>query len=322
MSRGDAPAVAVPVALLVFLGLASGCWRDDPPRLKVSALPAAAAIAGATEVRVQLRNVGGRTLALDGLGRVCGCAPTAGLPATLAPGATAMLDLHCRAPRTSAATERELVVRTSDPSKPAVAIPLALPGVGTGPASLYFGYVAVGTSAVRDVVLSSPAPSARSTDPSLAVEPLPPRPDGAAGVRVRFTPARAGVVRATLDLGPTEGALPVVAVGHGDAIAVPAEVRLPAAGGALPSLTVYGVGSTPLAITGAELPGGMQGELRTIVPGRQLRLVLRRVPGAALAGGTIHLRGADGTTLVLAIPVLAIGDDRRASGRHPAAPAT
>jgi hypothetical protein len=322
VSRGDARGIAAPAALLVLVGLASGCGRGDPPRLKASALPAAAAVAGATDVRVQLRNVGGRALALDGVGRVCGCAPTAGLPTTLAPGAAAMLDLRCRAPRTTAATERELVVHTNDPSKPAAGIPLALPGVGPGPAPLYFGYVAVGTSAVRDVVLSGPLPSARSTDPSFAVEPLPTRPDGAVGVRVRFTPARAGVVRATLDLGPTESALPVVAVGHGDAIAVPAEVRLPAAGGALPAISVVGVGPTPLAIIGAEFPAGMQGELRTIVAGRQLRLVLRRAPGAPLAGGTIHLRGADGTTPVLAIPVLATGDDRHASGRHPGAPAT
>ena len=103
---------------------------------------------------------------------------------------------------------------------------------------------------------------------------------------------------------------------------IPAEVRLPAAGSALPAITVVGVGPAPLAITGADFPVGVLGELRTILPGRQLRLVLRRPPGAPIDGGIIHRRGADGTTSVLAIPVLAPGADRHASGRDPGAPAT
>ncbi len=321
MRRADGRSNAVRAALAALVGLAASCGGNDPPRLKASPLPAAAPIAGISDVRLQLRNIGGRPLALDGVGRVCGCVPTDTLPATLAPGATAMLALRCRAPRIAGTAERALVVRTSDPRKPAVAVPLALPGAVPGPAPLYLGYVGVGTSAVRDVVLPGPVAVdglAPSAEPALALEPMPTRPDGAAGVRVRFTPSRPGVVRAILDLGPTGGPLPVVAVGYGEAMAVPAEVRLPVTvTGALPAITVVGVGATPLAITGADVPDGLQGELRTIVPGRQLRLVLRRVPGRSPGAGTIRLRGADGTTPVLAIPVVAAGDDHHASGAGP-----
>lgn len=311
MPRAERQAV-----LVLLLVLAGACGGDATPHLKATALPAGAPVAGATELRVQLRNIGGRTLALDGVGRVCGCAATNGLPAVLAPGASAMLDLRCLAPRTTTAATREIVLRTSDPHAPSTVLFEPVPGMGPGPApaAVYFGYVAVGGFAVRDVVLptavavdSLPPPG----DGALTIEPMPTRADGARGVRVRFAPTRAGVVRATLDLGPGAGPLPVVAVGYAGVMAMPSEVRLPAAGnGSLPAITLVGAGAKPLAIGRVEYPAGVQGDLRTVVQGKQARIVLR-TRGPAAPSGTIRVFGADGATPLIAIPVLAAGDDGR-----------
>lgn len=312
MRRADRQA-----ALVLLFALAAGCDGNEPPYLKATALPASAPVAGATELRVQLRNIGGRTLALDGVGRVCGCTATNALPAVLAPGASAMLDLRCLAPRTATAATREIVLRTSDPHAPSTVLSGPVPGIGPGPApaAAYFGYVAVGGFAVRDVVLptavaiDSLAPPA---DGALTIEPMPTRADGARGVRVRFAPTRAGVVRATLDLGPGIGPLPAVGVGYAAVMAMPSEVRLPIAGkGSLPAVTLVGVGAKPLSIGRIEYPAGMQGDLRTVVQGKQARLVLR-ARGTAAARGTIRVFGTDGATALIAIPVLAASDDGRA----------
>lgn len=306
-------------ALALVVVLAAGCGGNETPHLKATALPAAVPVAGVTDLRVQLRNIGGRTLALDGVGRVCGCIATNDLPEALAPGASAMLDLRCRAPRSAAAVKREIVLRTSDPHEPATVLSEPLPGIGPGPApaAVYLGYVAVGGAATRDVVLPTSVALeslARPADGALAIEPMPTRADGARGVRVRFAPTRPGVVRATLDLGPGLGPLPVVAVGYDGVLAMPSEVRLPTTGdAALPAITLVGVGAAPLAIGRVEYPAGVQGELRTVVPGRQFRLVLRSrgsgALGARTAGTVIRVLGADGATPVLTIPVLAAGDD-------------
>jgi hypothetical protein len=309
--------------VLVF---AAACGGGGPPRLDASALPAAAPVAGVTELQVRLRNVGGRTLALDGVGRVCGCAAANELPAALAPGASALLRLRCRAPRTAGAARRDVALRTSDPQQPTTVLSEALPGSGPGPAPVYFGYVAVGAAAVRDVVLPGavaldalPPPA----EPALALEALPSRPAGATGVRVRFTPARAGVVRATLDLGTAGGALPIVAVGYDGVLATPPEVRASSPRGALPAVTVVNTRASPLAIARVEYPPGIEGELRTIVPGRQLRLVLRGRAAAEPSGAAaVRLLGADGVTPVLTIPVVAAVGEDAAPGRNPAEPAT
>lgn len=304
------------VAVLALVAtLSAGCGGNETPRLKATALPASAPLAGVTDLRVQLRNIGGRTLALDGVGRVCGCTAANDLPAALAPGASAMLDLRCRAPRSTPAVKREIVLRTSDPHEPVTVLSEPLPGIGPGPvpAAVYLGYVAVGGSAFRDVVLPSAVAIeslARLTDGALALEPMPSRADGARGVRVRFVPTRAGVVRATLDLGPGAGPLPVVAVGYDGVMAMPPEVRLPTAGnGALPAITLVVTGDAPLAFGRVEYPAGIQGELRTVVPGKQARLALR-ARGSAAGSGTIRVLGADGATPLLTIPVRAAGDDR------------
>jgi hypothetical protein len=212
-------------------------------------------------------------------------------------------------------TKREIVLRTSDPHEPATVLYEPLPGIGQGaaPAAVYFGYVAVGGAATRDVVLPSAVAFdslARPTDGSLTLEPMPSRADGARGVRVRFAPTRAGTVRAALDLGPGVGPLPLVAVGYDGVMAMPSEVRLPIAGsGALPMITLVGTGAAPLALGRVEYPDGIQGELRTIVPGKQARLVLR-ARGSAARSGAIRVLGADGATPLVTIPVRAAGDDR------------
>ena len=306
---------ALPLALVMTL--AAGCGGgNDTPRLKATALPASAPLAGATDMRVQLRNIGGRTLALDGVGRVCGCSATNDLPEALAPGASVMLDLRCRAPRGVSPATREIVLHTSDPHEPATVLSEPLPGSGPGPmpAAVYLGYVAVGGAATRDVVLPS-AVAVESLAPpanaAITIEPMPSRADGARGVRVRFAPTRAGVVRAILDLGSGVAPLPVVAVGYDGVMAMPPEVRLPTAGnGVLPAITLVGTGAAPLAIGRVEYPAGMQGELRTVVPGKQARLVLR-APGSAARSGAIRLLAADGATTLLTIPVLGAGDDDR-----------
>lgn len=282
--------------------LAFACGRSDPPRLKMSPLSASA-----NDVRYQLRNVGGRTLMLDGLAPACGCVPTSRLPETLAAGASTVVDLQCRPTRTVGEAVRELRVLSSDPSNPETIVRVTLPGQGPGPdpAALYFGYVPVGESAVRDVVLPVPVAVETLTPPAqaeLAVEPMPARADAAFGVRVRFTPRVPSVVRATIDLGPAGGPLAVVAVGYAGILALPAEVTLPRATGAagLPVITLVGV-AEPLAITHVDYPPGLSGELRTVIPGRQFRLVLR---GRGHAGaGAIRLRSDAGAPL-LTIPVV------------------
>jgi hypothetical protein len=301
---------------VALVALAVACGRSDPPRLEVRPRPADAT-ASSGMVGYQLRNVGGRPLALDGLTPACGCAATARLPEVLAPGASTTLTVRCRPSRTTAQVVRELRLRSSDPSNPETVLRVTLPGVGAGPepAALYFGYVPVGESVWQDVVLPAAIAAESVRGPlgsELGIEPMPARADGARGVRVRFTPRVAGVVRTTIDLGAAGGALPVVAVAYDGVLAFPAEVGLSrASGGAgLPVITLVGLGAEPLAITHVDYPPGLGGELRMVVPGREFRLVLR-ARGRIEAGGAaaIRLRRGPGDP-VLTIPVVgsAAGD--------------
>jgi len=182
------------------------CGRSDPPRLGVTPLPANGTT-NSGDLRYQLRNVGGRTLALDGLASTCGCAAIMQLPETLAPGAASVLAVQCGLCAPSGRSSASCGCASSDPSNPETVLRITQPGgdAGPDPAALYFGYVAVGESAVRDVVLPVAVSAASVTLPAqseLRVEPMPARADGAHGVRVVFTPGVAGVVRATVDLGP------------------------------------------------------------------------------------------------------------------------
>jgi len=285
--------------------LVMACGRSDPPKLEVRALPAVAAANG-NAARFQLKNVGGQTLTFDGVVPACGCTGVSSLADTLAPGAATPLDVRCDPPREPGTIIRELRVRSNDPTGPEtpLRVTLAGPAAGPQPAALYFGYVAVGESEMRDVVLPlGSGPVAPPPRPDLAVEPLPVRPDGAVGIRLRFTPRAAGIVRTSLDLGPNGGALPVTAIGYDRLMAFPPEVRLPRPTGAsgLPSITLVGRGAAPLAIADVDYPSGVSGELRTIVPGKQFRLVLRGRP-ATTANAAIRILGAAGDEL-LVIPV-------------------
>jgi hypothetical protein len=298
--------------LIVLMALAIACGRSDPPRLTVSPLPASGK--ASVDARYQLRNVGGQALALDGVVPACGCAATSQLPETLAPGASSRLDVRCRSPRTVGDVVRELRLRSSDPSNPEIAISVTLAGArdGPDPATLYFGYVPVGESLTRDVVLPMAVAAESLTPPAeagLTIEPMPLRADGAHGVRVRFAPRVAGVVRADLDLGPAGGVLPVTAVGYGSVLAFPAEVRLSSAAGAagLPAITIMGLGAEPLAITQVDYPPGLAGELRTVIPGQQFRLALRgrlHADATGFSGAAIRLRRDAGGDPLLTIPVV------------------
>ena len=298
---------------VVLVALAIACGRSDPPRLEVTPLPANGTT-NSGDLRYQLRNVGGRTLALDGLASTCGCAAITQLPETLAPGAASVLAVQCRPVRAVGEVVRELRLRSSDPSNPETVLRITQPGgdAGPDPAALYFGYVAVGESAVRDVVLPVAVSAASVMLPAqseLRVEPMPARADGAHGVRVVFTPRLAGVVRATVDLGPAGGMLPVIAVGYAGVLAFPAEVRLTRSAG-LPNITLIGLGDEPLAITHIDYPPGLAGELRTVVPGRQFRLVLRGRGLAGAAGQAVIRLRREGGDPILTIPVVGaeIGD--------------
>jgi hypothetical protein len=311
-SRADQRRVARLVVALMML--ASACGRSDPPRLTLSPLLAsgtASASSSVVDACFQLRNVGGRVLALDGVVSACGCVATSHLPETLAPGASSRLDVRCRLPRTIGdVVVRELRLRSSDPSNPETAIRVTLAGAreGPDPSALYFGYVPVGESVTRDVVLPMAVAAGSLTPPTeagLTIEPMPVHADGAHGVRVRFAPRVVGVVRADIDLGPVGGVLPVIAVGYGRVLAFPAEVRLPSAAG-LPAITLVGLGDEPLAITQVDYPPGLAGELRTVIPGQQFRLALRGrllADAAGVGSAAIRLRGDAAGEPLLTIPV-------------------
>lgn len=296
---------------VVLAAVVAACGRSDPPRLRAVALPGASAMAAAAatvEARYQLQNVGGRTLRLDGVVPACGCRSLSPLPERLAAGASTVLTIACRSPRTVTDAVRELHVRSSDPSAIDTALPVTLPGgrAGPEPSALYFGYVAVGESATLDVVLPAAvalASLAPPSDPSLMLEALPARRDGRPGVRVRFTPRTAGVLRADLDLGPDAARVAVAGIGHRGVLAFPAE--LAAATASSPSIiTVMGIDDEPLVLTHVDYPPGITGELRAVLPGRQYRLTLyvRRglVPPSDAA---IRLRTGAGSEPVVSIPV-------------------
>jgi hypothetical protein len=106
-----------------------------------------------------------------------------------------------------------------------------------------------------------------------------------------------------LDLGPAIARLLVTGVGHGGVLAFPAAVHIRSTGsGALPAITIKGIGDVPIDAPRVEYPEGLSGELRTVAPGRQFRLVLRtRGPVGVGAAIRIHA-GAPGEP-VLVVPV-------------------
>ena len=71
-----------------------------------------------------------------------------------------------------------------------------------------------------------------------------------------------------------------------------------------------GLGADPLEITRVEYPPGLAGELRTITPGRQLRLALHtrgRAADDSQGAAVIRLHTSSSEEPVLSIPVVRAG---------------
>ncbi|MCC6849727.1 MAG: DUF1573 domain-containing protein [Deltaproteobacteria bacterium] len=296
---------AARVLAAAAMAAAVGCASGGAPQLAVAPLPAER-VGDLARAAFELRNDGGRVLVLDRVVPGCGCVARSRLPPELAPGAATRLDVECRGPRIAGDETRELRVRTSDPRSPETLVRVAVGRVPAGLPAVYLGYVAVGTTLVRDVSLAMTSGDVLPrADGEVAVEPQPAAGDGTRLVRLRFTPHAAGVVRTTVDLGPA-GRLPLVAIAYERALAFPAEIRVPRATGApgLPTVTLVAAGTAPLAIARVEYPPGVAGELRAVVPERQYRLVLQ-VRGAIPTGNGAIRVVAEGTTdPVLVIPLV------------------
>lgn len=302
-------------AALLPLALAAACGRGAPARLQIGQVTTDAAPAAASTLvaRVEIRNDGGRELLLHGARLDCGCRLAAPLPGSLASGEQATLAVRCRAASEPSARPREISLLSSDPEHPEVAVQIVLPQgspVGIEPAALYFGYVAIGASAVGELSLRSDenvaAPALPDgTDPAFTIEQRPPRADGRRVVRVRFTPRVSGPFHAALALGGATDTLPVSGVGYRGLIALPAEVSVPSetTGGAPPAIAVKAVGPAPVTITAVETPAGLVGELQTTTPGREYRLLLRARGGRVALGGGILLHTSDPDEPVLTIPL-------------------
>lgn len=293
----------------------AGCARGESARLAVTALPTET-VAGAVRAAFELRNGGGRPLFFDRVLPACGCDAWSRLPAELVPGGATRLDVECRPARVAGDDVREIRLRTSDPRSPETLLRVVLGRVPASLAPVYLGYVAVGTTFVRDVALPSTVGEiAPGRGGELAVEAQPPAADGTPVVRVRFTPRAPGVVRTAVDLGPA-GRLPLTAVAYEGVMAFPPEVRVPRPTGSigLPTITLVAAGARPLAIARVEYPPGMTGELRALVPGRQYRLVLRARGPMATTDAVIRVVAEGAADPVLVIPLVdAIADGARPS---------
>ena len=303
--------------VLAALGASAACASGDPPRLGVGDLPPETHGAW-TRAAFELRNEGGRTLTLDRVVPSCGCGAVSRLPTELAPKSTARLDVACI--RTGAVGDdvRELALRTSDPRSPDTLLRIRLGRSTRAYTPVYLGYVAVGETLVRDVVvplLAGDVPTRSAGDVEVAA--VPPSADASRAVRVRFRPQRAGVVRTTVDLG-SAGLLSITAVAWDGMMAFPAEVRTPRTTGAtaLPTLTLVAAGAAPFAIARVEYPPGIDGEVRPVVPGRQYRLVLTARGPAPGADAVIRVHGAGADGPVLVIPVV---DASRSAADPPSA---
>jgi hypothetical protein len=308
------------LAAALAAALVAGCSRAAPrvdvhgPRLEPPGGRARAN--GIVRARYEIRNDGGRDLVLHALVPDCGCRVSPARPTTLAPAATQALVVTCRAIPGAAADARAIRLLTNDPVRPetTLTVPVATADPGVRPAAIYFGYVAVGGSAVRRLTLPPGAPPAApvASSDAVSVEAEPRRPDGSVGYRVRFAPRAPGVMRAVVELG-TAAVVPVSGVGFTSLLAFPAEVRLPgvtSAGRPAPVMLEY-VGAGAVEMRGVELPPGLSGELRTIVPGRRFVLTLR-ADGRRPVGDprAIRLRTSAAEEPELVIPVLDTRDER------------
>lgn len=312
MTRSRRATVAT---VAMTLAIAAACGRGAPARLEIGDVvtePAAGA-SRAVLVRLELRNGGGRELLLHGVRADCGCHPTSPLPEVLAGGERATLVLRCRS-EARAARPREIRISSSDAARAEALVRFTIPqgsGVEVEPPALYFGYVAVGASAVRELALPPPVDAAAADiapvahDPELQVEQRPPRADGRRVVRVRFTPRAPGLFRGALELAGRPDAVAVSGVGYRAVLAFPAELALPSevSAGTPPAIALKNVGATPLEITAVDLPPGLVGELQATSPGREFRLVVRAHGRLGAGESAIRLHTNDVEEPVVTIPV-------------------
>ncbi len=291
--------------------LAAACGSPAPGRLEVGtasvddrAEPSATAV-----LRIPVRNAGTGDLLLHDVRVGCGCRLTTPAPDVLAPGTGASFVVRCRrdvgdGPGDPNRTTAALVVTSSDPDRSETTVPLPVPRAPSfaQPRSLYFGYVALGGSAARDVVLpASAAAEHPAAKPPLTVEARPTRADGSRVVRVRFTPIETGPFRGELRLDDTHAPLPVSGVAYRKLLAFPAVGTVPSlVGGGPLTITVASTAAEPLTITSVDVPDGLAADVQSSL-GHENRVVLHaRGPHVALpAAIRIHTNDRDEPTVIV-----------------------
>ena len=252
------------------------------------------------------------------------------LPEALAPGASTICSTCTAGRRAATRSTRELRVRSSDPGDAETVLPVDAPRKRTPARIRPRSTSATCASASRRRGTSCCRRRSRSRV-SWRRRRSGPRPRADAGARrcaVRRARAlhaerarRAPRRRSTSDRG---GPLPVVAVVHARCPRVSRRDRAAGVdrrGGVLP-ITLVGLGDAPLAIARRRLSAGSGGELRTVVPGRQFRLVLRG-RGARSRPAPRSACGAMQARRSLAIPVVGAahgGAPRRDGDRHHGCP--
>jgi len=302
------------IAAVVVI-VAASCDGGAPPQLELGtvAVEEAAGPSRGELARVEVTNVGGRALLLDGVRADCGCRLVSTLPEMLASGERVAIVVRCgRAAGRPAA--HEIRIASNDPQRAEAIARFSAPReehVGVEPRALYFGYVPVGGSATRELTLAADAArdggAPVANDAELQVETRPPRADGRRVVRARFTPHAPGPFHGTLALGG-RAPLAVSGVGYRSVLAFPAELTLPSdiSPSAPPAIALKHVGSAALEIGGIETPPGVTADLQTTTPGRDFRLVVRahaRLP----AGAAIRLHTSDADEPLVTIPLREVG---------------
>jgi hypothetical protein len=289
-------------ALLLALATACGC-ADGSPRLEVVAAaegdPPPAATRGAEiETRVEIRNAGGGRLHVSALVPDCACRADVLGSDVLAAGGRATVVTRCRAVP-GAGGVRRVRLRTNDLEHPETVLAVRAPAAS--PAALAFGYVRIGTTAIRRVAVSQGVPVTRA--PELAIEPGA-VVDGVRTYRVRFTPRAPGVLWAALDTTPGAAPIVVTGVGFGAVAAFPAEVRMPSAiADDLPAVVLKRMEGAPFAVARVDFPADVAGEVETVVAGEQVRLLLRTLSDVPAADGPIRIHVA-GDAAPIVIPVV------------------
>jgi hypothetical protein len=291
--------------IALALVLAAACAGGGQPRLEVGE-PSVPARSGAA--RFRLHNAGSGDLVVHAVVPDCACRASVAGSEAIGPGRDAELVAACRVVP-GATGARHIRMRSNDPEHPETVFEVALPAstAATEPAAIFFGQVAVGEAAAREIVVrGSGSEMPTVSGESLTVARGGTRPDGTPTYRVTFAPATPGIVRGSLV--PRAGAAPVPIVGVGTArlAAFPAEVHWPSAvAEGMPTVMVKNLGDAPLAIAGVDLPSGLGADVRPVEPGRQYRLVLRRTGGAPVAEtGAIRVRTDSPDEPVLVIPVV------------------